>query len=272
VQGSGVPNLGQGQWSAFPTAANAPAFALTSDAFTSTPPANAQLTGQVQQLLQLLTSLLEMLMGKAPGSSLSGTPFSDALTSSPSSNAAESLLPPPKRKKKDPLTFDLNGNGQVGTTTLENGRFFRLAPGVSRTAWAEAGDGILAFGSGADGSTVLGDSAVIDGRTYANGFEALTALATKHLGAARVAKGYLDRADLLELEAKANLHMKVAGADASADRNARPVGDLGIDRIDLRYVEAGAATDAQGNDHRQQGTFVQNGLARKVDDVFFAAA
>jgi hypothetical protein len=171
-----------------------------------------------------------------------------------------------------PLTFDLNGDGNVSTTNVANGRMFEMAPGVKQTAWAGAGDGILAFGSGADGSKVLGDNAVIDGKTYANGFEALAALAQKHLGADRVAKGYLDAADLKELQAKAGLHMKVAGQSASQDRNARPVEDLGITRINLNYAHAGAAADLQGNEHRQQSAFVMNGQARRVNDVWYAGA
>jgi hypothetical protein len=172
-----------------------------------------------------------------------------------------------------PLTFDLNGNGKVGTTNLSGGRNFQMAPGASRSAWAEAGDGILAFGNGKDATELFGNNTKVDGKSFSNGFEALKALATKHLGADRVAKGYLDKADLTELEKKANLHMKVAGEKPGQDKNARPVEDLGIERINLSYREAGANADAAGNQHRQVGTgFVQNGQTKRVDDVWYRVA
>ena len=176
-------------------------------------------------------------------------------------------------KFASPLTFDLNGNGKVGTTSLSGGRNFQMAPGASRSAWAEAGDGILAFGSGKDATELFGNNTKVDGKSYSNGFEALKALATKHLGAERVAKGHLNKADLRELEQKANLHMKVAGEQPGQDKNARPVADLGIERIDLTYREAGANADAAGNQHRQVGTgFVQNGQKKQVNDVWYRVA
>lgn len=172
-----------------------------------------------------------------------------------------------------PLTFDLNGNGKVGTTDMAHGRNFQMAPGSSRSAWAEAGDGILAFGSGKDATELFGNNTRIDGKSFDNGFDALKALATKYLGADRVAKGYLDKADLAELEQKANLHMIVAGEKPGQDTNARPVEDLGIERINLGYQEAGANTDAAGNQHREVGAgFVQNGQTKKVDDVWYRVA
>jgi hypothetical protein len=172
-----------------------------------------------------------------------------------------------------PLTFDLANRGQVGTVDMNHGRQFRMAPNGTVSAWAAPGEGILAFGDGKDGTKLLGNNAVIDGKTYGNGFQALGALATKYLGADATKKGYLDTQDLSALEQKANLHMIVAGQNASQDKDERPVEDLGVQQISLRYQEAGANTDAAGNQHREVGAgFVQNGQTKRVDDVWYKYA
>jgi hypothetical protein len=169
-----------------------------------------------------------------------------------------------------PLTFDLAGKGQVGTTDVAHGRNFRMAADGTVTGWAAPGEGILAFGQGKDGSELFGNNTVVDGQHFNNGVQALGALATKYLGANATAKGYLDAKDLETLEQKANLHMIVAGQNGAEDKNERPVEDLGIQQVSLKYSEAGANTDAAGNQHREVGAgFVQNGVTKKVDDVWY---
>ncbi len=177
-----------------------------------------------------------------------------------------------KDKIASPLTFDLNGNGKVGTTSAADGKAFDIDGDgkVDQTAWAEKGDGVLAFDrdgdgvAGADGKELLGNNTDIgDGKQHANGFEALKGLARKHLGAEAVADGKLDAAELAALEKKAGLTMKVDGQNKSLK-------DLGITEMNLGYSEKGANADANGNEHRQVGAgFTRNGQAGAVNDVWF---
>src|SRR5688572_18031783 len=109
--------------------------------------------------------------------------------------------------------LDLNGDGQVETTNVQNGKLIDI-DGNGRanwSAWAGKGDGVLAFGKGANGKHLLGDASDIDGDGdadgYVNGFEALKALAVKHLGAQSIADGKLDQQELAQLENRADLHI-----------------------------------------------------------------
>ena len=183
----------------------------------------------------------------------------------------------PKGKDKiaSPLTFDLNGDGKVGTTGVGNGRNFDINGDgkVDKTAWAGKGDGVLAFDAnkdgvaGGDGKELLGNNTDVDGDGKAdghkNGFEALKALAQKNLGFEAVADGKLDQWELQALEQKTGLTMNVDGQN-------RSLGELGISEINLGYTEAGQNADENGNEHRQVGAgFVRNGEKGKVNDVWF---
>ncbi|MFD2179582.1 hypothetical protein [Veronia pacifica] len=183
--------------------------------------------------------------------------------------------PPTKTEKvASPLTFDLNGNGKVDTTN--GGKQFDInADGkVDNTAWAGKGDGVLAFDAdgdgrvGTDGKELFGNYADIDGDGrsdgLANGFDALRALAVKHLGEAAVADGKLDAQELALLEQLTGLTMLVDG-------ERRSLSDLGITDINLGYEEAGTNADENGNEHRQVGVgFTRNGEEnQKVNDVWF---
>jgi hypothetical protein len=184
------------------------------------------------------------------------------------------------KKWTSPLTFDLNGNGKVGTTDIANGKKIDIDGDgkIDNAAWAEKGDGVLAFD--ADGDGVAGKSGkelfgnatdLGDGRRHANGFEALKALAVKKLGAESIADGKLDARELAALERStaeggAGLRMMVDG------RQVKP-SELGMSQIDVGYKEAGENADENGNQHRQVGAgFVRNGQRGKVDDVWFQHA
>ncbi|WP_175402095.1 hypothetical protein, partial [Veronia pacifica] len=92
-------------------------------------------------------------------------------------------------------------------------------------AWAGKGDGVLAFDAngdgtvGADGKELLGNNTDVNGDGkrdgFNNGFEALRALAIRHLGEAAVADGKLDAAELQALTQKAGLSMLVDGENKS---------------------------------------------------------
>lgn len=172
-------------------------------------------------------------------------------------------------KIASPLTFDLNGDGKVSTTGTKGGKQIDINGDgkVDQSAWAGKGDGVLAFGTGASGKQLLGNNTDIDGDGkadgYANGFQALQALAKKHLGDAAVADGKLDANELAQLEQKAGLHMDVDGQK-------RGLNDVGVGGVNLGYNEAGQAADENGNEHRQQGSFIRtNGQQGKVNDVWF---
>ena len=183
----------------------------------------------------------------------------------------------PKGKEKiaSPLTFDLNGDGKVSTTGVQNGRKFDINGDgkLDQTAWAGKGDGVLAFDgnkdgvAGGDGKELLGNNTDVDGDGkadgHANGFEALKALAQKNLGFESVADGKLDQWELQALEQKTGLTMNVDGQN-------RSLGELGISEVNLGYTEAGDNADENGNQHRQVGAgFVRNGEQGKVNDVWF---
>ncbi|MBM3269311.1 MAG: hypothetical protein FJZ01_16845, partial [Candidatus Sericytochromatia bacterium] len=175
-----------------------------------------------------------------------------------------------QEKIASPLVFDLNGDG-VSSTSVGGGKAFDIDGDgkVDQTAWAGKGDGVLAFdgngdgAAGSDGTELFGNNTVVDGKKFDNGFEALKALAEKHLGAAATADGKLDAAELAQLGDKAGLTMIVDGQKKSLK-------DLGISEIKLGYQNAGANADVNGNEHRQVGAgFVRNGQDAAVNDVWF---
>lgn len=183
----------------------------------------------------------------------------------------------PKGKDKiaSPLTFDLNGDGKVSTTGVKDGKKFDINGDgkLDQTAWAGKGDGVLAFDGnkngkvGEDGKELLGNNSDVDGDGkadgHANGFEALKALATKHLGFEAVQDGKLDQWELQRLEQQTGLSMLVDGQK-------KGLAELGISEVDLGYTEAGKNADGNGNEHRQVGAgFVRNGQVGKVNDVWF---
>jgi hypothetical protein len=180
-----------------------------------------------------------------------------------------------KDKIASPLTFDLNGDGQVSTTGVKDGKQFDINGDgkLDQTAWAGKGDGVLAFDgngngkAGEDGKELLGNNSDVngDGKAdgHANGFEALKALATRHLGFGAVQDGKLDQWELKQLEQKTGLGMLVDGQK-------KGLAELGISQVNLGYQEAGKNADGNGNEHRQVGAgFVRNGQVGKVNDVWF---
>ncbi|MFD2177193.1 hypothetical protein, partial [Veronia pacifica] len=179
-----------------------------------------------------------------------------------------------KRKTNSPLTFDLNGNGKVDTTGISKAYDLDGDGKIDQIAWAGKGDGVLAFDAngdgtvGADGKELLGNNTDVNGDGkrdgFNNGFEALRALAIRHLGEAAVADGKLDAAELQALTQKAGLSMLVDGENKS-------LAELGITEVNLGYTEAGLNPDENGNQHRQVGVgFTRNGEANQaLNDVWF---
>lgn len=179
---------------------------------------------------------------------------------------------PKLSKIASPLTFDLNGDNKVGTTGIEKEFDINGDGKVDKTAWAAAGDGVLAFDAdgdgkvGEDGKELFGNKTDIDGDGqvdgHKNGFDALKALAENILGKESIADGKLDADEIKALEEQANLTMLVDDAQKSLT-------DLGITELSLGYEESDSV-DENGNEHRQVGEgFVMNGEQAKVNDVWF---
>lgn len=181
-------------------------------------------------------------------------------------------------KWTSPLTLDMNGNGKVGTTSMEGGKKFDINGDgkVDQTAWAEKGDGVLAFDrdgdgvAGKDGKELFGDATDLgDGKKHANGFEALKAAALQKLGPQAVAGGSL-KGDALAMLEKPVAQGGI-GLTVMVDGKQVAPSQAGITEIKLGYTEAGTNADENGNQHRQVGAgFVRNGQAGKMDDVWFA--
>jgi chemotaxis protein histidine kinase CheA len=191
---------------------------------------------------------------------------------SPAGDSVGKFSPPGGQQKiASPLVFDLNGDGKASTTSVADGKQFDIDGDgkVDQTAWAGKGDGVLAFDgngdgkAGSDGTELFGNNTVVDGKKFDNGFEALKAVARKHLGDSAVADGKLDAAELEALGKKAGLTMMVDGQKKS-------LAEVGVSEIKLGYAEAGRNADANGNEHRQvgQGATV-NGKSATVNDVWF---
>jgi len=171
-----------------------------------------------------------------------------------------------RKRKVDPLVFDLVGNGEIKTTAMK--KVFNITgQGTSITGWVDKGMGLLAFdidndnSQGKDGRSLLGNFTPINGKTYSNGFEALKALAKRHIMLFNKSK--LELADIKNLEKKAGLCMLVDGRKLSLSE------DLNITEISLEYEELGRNPDQFGNQHRQRSWFVRNGQKYLVVDVWF---
>ncbi|MBM3274498.1 MAG: hypothetical protein FJZ00_05065 [Candidatus Sericytochromatia bacterium] len=190
----------------------------------------------------------------------------------PAGDSVGKFTPPGGQEKiASPLTFDLNGDGKASTTSIAGGKQFDIDGDgkVDQTAWAGQGDGVLAFDgngdgkAGADGTELFGNNTVVDGKKFDNGFEALKAVAKKHLGEQAIADGKLDAAELKALGEKAGLTMMVDGQKKS-------LAEVGVSEIKLGYAEAGRNADANGNEHRQVGAGATvNGQNAAVNDVWF---
>lgn len=175
-----------------------------------------------------------------------------------------------------PLSFDIDGNGVK--TSSEVVQFDIDGDGIldnvnNSDEWVLAfdkdGDGI----AGADGSELFGDNTDLDGDGkadgYANGFEALKALAQKE-GLTGEGDNELSLDDISLLEEKYGLVMtKGYGGETSSLK------DLGITNINLAQTSETKLTknfDGQHNDIMTQegATFTVNGETREYADIWNA--
>lgn len=169
-----------------------------------------------------------------------------------------------------PLTVDLDGDGNISTTDINKKYDIDGDGDLDNTAWVGEGDGILAFDadgdgiSGENGTELLGNNSDINGDGqpdgYDNGFEALEALAEKHIPGS-TADGVLDEEELAILEEEAGLVILESDGTKS---------DKELTSIDLGYSEDNSFTDENGNEHRQVGNgVVIDGEQRAMNDVWY---
>jgi hypothetical protein len=153
---------------------------------------------------------------------------------------------------RDPLMLDLNGDG-IKTISASSGAFFdHDGDGFAeQTGWVDSNDGLLVMdrnGDGVinDGKELFGDQTVLsNGKTAANGFEALTDLDSND-------DGKIDGND----EAFSQLKVwKDSDADGySLTEELHTLEELGITSINLSSTISNI-TDEGGNTQNRQGSF-----------------
>lgn len=190
-----------------------------------------------------------------------------------------------------PLIFDLEGQG----LKLKNGGMIDIdidGDGkYERVTELDAHIGLLVFDSkfeaedGEDygmGRDMFGDGTDLshygirgskDDGTFANGFEALRALA-EHFELVHGDKQHLDANDLAVLEREVGLAMRVGGVAEGEDQGFAQIGVSQINLGDPDRIQAieDAEKDHYGNRYmRQSGaTFVVNGTTRDYCDIWFS--
>lgn len=169
-----------------------------------------------------------------------------------------------------PIALDLNGDGVK--TSADKWLFDLTGMGtpVEHNGALSKQDGWLAFDAngnglaGENGAELFGNGTKVDGQTFANGFEALKALASSILGPDTVKSDKLDLSALRDLEDKIGLRVQVDGVD-------HKLSELGIESLNLSYSEyaLGANLDENGVDHRVAGSFTRNGVVGDMIDLFY---
>ena len=148
----------------------------------------------------------------------------------------------------DPILLDLNGDGVIGTTTLENGVYFdHQKDGFGElSAWVDENDGILVIdknGDGVinDGGEVFGDNYVkSNGNKASSGFDALADLDSNGDG-------------VISAEDSEFSNIKILKGDGTLIS----LEEAGITSINLSSESVGSA-DENGNTLVSQGTSVRN--------------
>ncbi|MBY0451183.1 MAG: hypothetical protein K2X01_11220 [Cyanobacteria bacterium] len=174
-----------------------------------------------------------------------------------------------------PLALDLDGDG-LETTGIQKTFDLNGDGRLDRTAWVGKREGLLAFDADGDGKVgtsgreLLGNNTDVAGSgkagNFANGYEALRALAAQHLGEASVADGKLDASEIKALENKVKLRLIIGD-------QSKTLSETGVSELNLNYQNVDSKDarffDRHGNQHRQTADFVINGQRRQSTDVWF---
>ena len=173
-------------------------------------------------------------------------------------------------KTSSPLTFDLNGDGVKTSDKLIQ---YDINGDGTEDTINDLNDATLCIRGGKSGKDLFGDNTDLDGDGkadgFANGFDALKALALKEGLINGKDDMKLDIKDINILQRKYDLGMKTGGYNSQA----KSLSDLGITEIDLGStdnVEVANNFDGQGNILMQQAgaTFKVNGAEREYADVW----
>ena len=171
-------------------------------------------------------------------------------------------------RKRTPLTFDLNGDG---VKTSDKVISYDIDGDGKLDKINDVADGTLSIRGGKDGKDLFGDNTDLDGDDkadgFANGFEALKALAAKEGLINGKDDMKLDAKDLKILEDKYQLGMKTNGYNSKE----KSLESLGITEINLGTAEVIKKEnfDGRNNDILTQdgATFEINGKDREYADV-----
>ena len=171
-----------------------------------------------------------------------------------------------------PLILDLDGNGIVATTGLGSGTFFdHDGNGLAEsTGWVGSGDALLVRdlnGNGRidDGNELFGNHTdLANGSNAANGFAALATLDANRDGQVNAQDG--------SGWSSLRLWRDLNGNGLSEAGELVSLQDAGISSLGTAYSGNANPTDAQGNQHRQLGSFTRaDGSTGAMHDVWFAA-
>ena len=178
-------------------------------------------------------------------------------------------MPPFPPQALDPLALDLNGDGKIGTLPLARGVHFDMDNSgfAEKLSWIAPEDGLLVnLADGAtrisNGSQLLGNETRLpSGELAADGFEALAALDDN-------GDGKVDAQDA------AFAHLRVwqdknSDGIASADE-LFTLESLGIFSLATAY-DASTWTDANGVEHRGEGSFVREDASGLMQTLWFTA-
>ena len=163
----------------------------------------------------------------------------------------------------DPLMMDLDGDGVIATTGVEDGVYFDHGNDgfMERSAWVGESDGIVVYdkdGSGSidNGSEVLGDSYVkSDGSVAVSGFDALSDFDSNGDGV------------VSSLDERFG-DIRVLRGDGSL----LTLDDVGVVSIGLNSVESGVE-DESGNTVVSMGTFIRSdGTSGVVGDYLLGSS
>ncbi len=168
-----------------------------------------------------------------------------------------------------PLILDLDGDG-IETLSVEIGIHFDHDGNqfAENTGWVGKDDGLLVWdrnGNGRidDGSELFGNNTLLNnGSKAANGFCAL----------AELDSNYDNKIDASDAAFSQLRLWKDADSNALlADGELVSLNSSGVQSFNLSYTSH-RLSDAQGNDHRQVGSYTRtDGSSRAMEDVWFAA-
>ncbi|MDL2322043.1 hypothetical protein LJC47_06855, partial [Desulfosarcina sp. OttesenSCG-928-B08] len=172
------------------------------------------------------------------------------------------------KKTASPLILDLDGDG-IETIGLSSGVYFDHDGNgfAQKSGWVGSSDGLLVLdlnenGRIDDGTELFGSNTLLtNGKAAANGFAALKAFDANK-------DGIIDASD--EVFSQLRIWKDINANGHASEGELFALESLGIQSLNLTYATQ-SLTDAQGNQHRQIGSYtLTDGTVREMTDVWFA--